>query len=170
MPRVVVIAGPNGAGKTSFASRYTLEDPALAYVNADEIAREPALATLSQTRRDIAAGRTMLKRLDALVSSQANFMYETTLATRTYVQHWRRWRTAGYHLELVYLKLPDADTSVARVARRVAAGGHGIPEATIRRRFELSLTYLEDLYKPLCDTYSVWNSIEGDFEPIERWP
>jgi phosphomannomutase len=33
------------------------------------------------------------------------------------------------------LRLPDADYSVARVARRVARGGHGIPEDTLRRRF-----------------------------------
>jgi predicted ABC-type ATPase len=83
MPRIVVVAGPNGAGKTSFANRFVPADPGLTYVNADEIAREPAFAVLAQPKRDIAAGREMLKRLDALAASQLDFMYETTLASRT---------------------------------------------------------------------------------------
>lgn len=170
MPRIVVVAGPNGAGKTSFANRFVPADPGLTYVNADEIAREPAFAVLAQPKRDIAAGREMLKRLDALAASQLDFMYETTLASRTYAGRWRGWRAAGYQIELVYLKLPNAEASIARVARRVASGGHGIPEDTIRRRFKVSLDYLDTLYKPLCDAYTVWNSVEGDFELVERWP
>jgi predicted ABC-type ATPase len=52
----------------------------------------------------------------------------------------------------------------------VKNGGHAVPEAIIRRRFALSATYLDALYKPLCDVYSIWNSLEGDFELVERWP
>lgn len=170
MPRLIVVAGPNGAGKTSFANRFVSVGQPLFYINADEIAREPAIAALPISMRDIAAGREMLKRVDALASAASDFMYETTLATRLYAARWRNWKRNGYRVELVYLKLPDADMSVARVARRVAEGGHGIPEAVIRRRFELSLHYLDTLYKPLCDAYSVWNSLEGDFELVESSP
>lgn len=45
---------------------------------------------------------------------------------------------------------------MAPVRHRVARGGHGIPETTLRRRFDLSLDYLETLYKPLADDWQVY--------------
>jgi predicted ABC-type ATPase len=111
----------------------------------------------------------MLHRLDALAATGSDFMFETTLASRTYAARWRRWRDSGYRIELIYLRLQNAETSVERVAKRVAAGGHGIPEEAIRRRFGRSLDYLESLYKPLCDTLYVYDSRNGDFEIVEEW-
>jgi predicted ABC-type ATPase len=170
MPRIIVVAGPNGAGKTSFANRYLPEaESPLSYVNADEIARETGFAELPPAARDIAAGREMLRRLDVLADAGSDFMFETTLASRTYVARWRKWRDAGHRIELIYLRLPDVAASIDRVARRVAAGGHGIPETTIRRRFSRSLEYLQALYKPLSDACYIYNSKEGDFELVEEW-
>lgn len=56
-----------------------------------------------------------------------------------------------------------------RVARRVAAGGHDIPEATIRQRFGRSRDYLETIYKPIVDERYVWDSLEGGFLPVTAW-
>jgi predicted ABC-type ATPase len=55
------------------------------------------------------------------------------------------------------------------VRRRVAAGGHGIPEETIRRRFGRSLEYLGTRYKPIVDEWYVWDSLEGEFRLAEAW-
>lgn len=85
-------------------------------------------------------------------------MLETTLASRAHAVRVRDWKAAGYRFELVYLSLPSADASVARVARRVSEGGHGIPEQTLRRRYPLSLHYLETTYKPLADDWKVYAS------------
>lgn len=59
--------------------------------------------------------------------------------------------------------------SILRVERRVARGGHDIPEAAIRRRFQKSLDNLEYLYKPLVDEWYVWKSLEGEFAPVDAW-
>ena len=64
-------------------------------------------------------------------------------------------------VELIHLRLPSVEASLARVSRRVAAGGHGIPAADIRRRFARSLANLEAVYKPLVDRWEVWDSVEG---------
>ncbi len=65
MQKIIIIAGPNGAGKTSFANEYLpAERGALAYVNADEIAREIAEPGLTKGQLDIRAGREMLARID----------------------------------------------------------------------------------------------------------
>lgn len=156
MPTVVLLAGPNGAGKTTFINGFLRERAeAFQFVNPDEVARG---LTGAGAARDLLAGRRVLERLDALVADRADFVLETTLATRSHAVRIRDWKASGYRFELVYLRLPSADHSVARVARRVAQGGHGIPEDTLRRRFGLSLEYLETTYKPLADDWKVYAS------------
>jgi predicted ABC-type ATPase len=168
MKEIIIVAGPNGAGKTSFANQYLpAVQERLAYVNADEIARELVAAGAETGSVNIAAGRMMLERLDALINDGAEVMFETTLATRIYVRHIALWQRSGYTVSLIYLRLPNVDASLSRVARRVAAGGHDIPEATIRQRFSRSLLYLDTLYKPLVDDWYIWESLEGGFTLAE---
>ena len=168
MVQIIIVAGPNGAGKTSFAKQY-LPSTELVYLNADEIAREPIVLASAPNNAAFAAGRLMLKRLDELTQAGAGVMFETTLATRHYVRRIELWQQDGYTVSLIYLRLPDVETSLARVAKRVAAGGHDIPEGTVRKRFVLSSQYLETLYKPIVDAWYVWDSLEGRFDPIEAW-
>jgi len=170
VPQVIIIAGPNGAGKTTFAREYLSERPGqLVFVNADEIAREVVHQGLSRAELDIRAGRIMLERIDDLAQASADFMFETTLATRIYASKIAAWRERSYSVSLIYLRLASAAASVARVQKRVAAGGHGIPEEVVRRRFEKSMIYLEAIYKPLVDEWYVRESGEGTFTLAESW-
>ena len=170
MPEIVIIAGPNGAGKTTFASEYlSAERRPLEFVNADEMARELLRQGLPLAQPDRRAARMMLERIEKFVESGADFTFETTLATRTYTRKIPLWQRRGYTVSLIYLRLPSVEASIARVRRRVEAGGHGIPEATIRRRFSKSISYLEKDYKPLVDEWYVWDSLEGAFALAESW-
>jgi len=56
------------------------------------------------------------------------------------------------------LQLDSAELAIARVAQRVKAGGHNIPEPVIRRRFKAGLDNLENLYKPLVDEWAVYDN------------
>ena len=164
MPHVVIIAGPNGAGKTTFATNYLIGPRAhFTFVNADEIARAVASTATPQRQTDIRAARIMLERIDDLITSRADFAFETTLATLSYARKIRAWRLSGYVASLVYLRLPSVEASVERVRRRVTSGGHGIPEEIIRRRFGTSTAYFEDLYKSIVDRWYIFDSIEADF-------
>ena len=170
MPQIIIIAGPNGAGKTSFANKHFDKPRAgLVYLNADEIARELTGADLAQAQRDVRAGREMLRRMEALAAERASFMFETTLASLSYARRIEAWRKSGYAVALIYLRLPSADEAVERVRRRVAQGGHGIPERVIRERFAKSGEYLEKHYKGLVDEWYVWDSLEGSFRRAEAW-
>jgi predicted ABC-type ATPase len=171
MPQIIIIAGPNGAGKTSFANKHFDKPRAeLTYLNADEIAREFGSAgRLGSTERDVRAGREMLKRMDALTSAGASFMFETTLASLSYARKISAWRRRGYAVGLIYLRLPSAAAAIERVRRRVAQGGHGVPEGTVRERFAKSGEYLEKHYKGLVDEWYVWDSLEGEFRRAEAW-
>jgi predicted ABC-type ATPase len=170
MPQVIIVAGPNGAGKTSFANKhFDVPRPGLVYVNADEIARSLDRTGLSQQEIDIRAGREMLMRIDALVIARSSLMLETTLASLTYLRKIRQWREAGYVVALIYLRLPNVEMSLERVRRRVARGGHGIPESVIRQRFAKSIDYLERHYKSAVDEWYIWDSLEDEFRPAEAW-
>lgn len=170
MQEIIIVAGPNGAGKTSFANEFLPADvEGLVFVNADEVARVLARDGLKNGALDIAAGKHVLREMDRLVEAQREFLVETTLATTTYARRIPKWKRSGYWVSLIYLRLPSAEHSIERVRRRVAAGGHDIPEQVIRRRFVKSLENLEMLYKPLVDDWSIWDSLEGDFQIAETW-
>jgi predicted ABC-type ATPase len=170
MPRVIIIGGPNGAGKTTFASEYLSIDRTItAFVNADEISRALGAPNMPVASTNMRAARAMLRRVEELIESGTDLVLETTLASLTYARKIPIWRLRGYHVALIYIRLPDPEQSIERVRRRVAAGGHGIPEDIIRRRFEKSLRYLEDYYKPIVDEWEIWDSLEGDFRRVEAW-
>lgn len=167
MPTLVLLAGPNGAGKTTFINAFLRQRAeTFQFVNPDEVARSLPGAGPA---RDLAAGRLVLERLDPLFEQRADVVLETTLATRSHAVRIRDWRAAGYRVELIYLRAPSADFSVARVARRVAQGGHGIPEEALRRRFLLSLEYLETVYKPIVDRWQVYASSDEGLSLLEEW-
>ena len=176
MPTLVLLAGPNGAGKTTFIDRFLRQRAeTFVFVNPDEVARDFVIpgrdpGTGFGPERDLAAGRRVLERLDALIEARADIVLETTLATRSHARRLKACRAAGYRIALIYLRLPDAEASIARVRHRVERGGHGIPEATLRRRFPLSLDYLETVYKPLVDAWEVWASGDGEPELLEWGP
>jgi predicted ABC-type ATPase len=170
MQEIIVIAGPNGAGKTSFANEYLpAAREGLVYLNADEIAREVSDATLTKAQLDLRAGREMLERINALVAAGTEFMFETTLASLSYARKIPAWQAHGYTVALIYLRLPDVEMSIERVRRRVAAGGHGVPESVIRQRFAKSAAYLESHYKPIVNEWYIWDSLEGRFQLAEAW-
>ncbi|MCW5775146.1 MAG: AAA family ATPase [Phycisphaeraceae bacterium] len=156
-PSVVILAGPNGAGKTT-AAPFVLRD-ALGvdeFVNADDIAR--GLSGFAPERSAVAAGRIMLARMGELAGVRATFAFETTLATRSYAPWLARLRRAGYRVTLLFLFLPSPELAIERVRGRVAEGGHDVPEAVVRRRYERGLRNLWNLYLPLADDWSVYDN------------
>ena len=94
-------------------------------------------------------------------------MLETTLSGALYARRIPGWKAAGCRVALIYLRLPDAESSVRRVAERVAKGGHAVAEADLRRRHGRSLDNLETVYKPLVDEWRVWRGRDGRFERLE---
>lgn len=75
------LAGPNGAGKTTFINRFLRQrEETFRFVNPDEVAR----SLPPGPQRDLAAGRLVLERLDALFVERADVVLETTLATRSH--------------------------------------------------------------------------------------
>ncbi len=154
MADAVVIAGANGAGKTTFARQFvpTLY-PGVPFLNVDEIqAEDPAIA------HPVAAGREFLRRLAEAERQAASFAIETTMSSTMYAKRMALWRASNYRLSLHFIELPTEEYAVQRVALRVAAGGHSVPEADVRRRFHRGIALFQQVYKPLVDEWYHWHS------------
>jgi predicted ABC-type ATPase len=156
LPEAVVIAGANGAGKTTTA-RGLLPAlyPDLEFLNIDEVQIEGSVFA-----HPVAAGREVLRRLADAERRRGSFAIETTLSSMMYARRMRSWRTWGYRLILHFIEVPSEDFAVRRVAARVAAGGHSVPEPDIKRRYHRGLELFEQVYKPLVDEWYHWISDE----------
>jgi predicted ABC-type ATPase len=160
-PSVVILAGPNGAGKSTAAPALLHGTLAVnEFVNADVIARE--LSASDPESAAIAAGRVMLARLRELARQRVSFAFETTLASITFAPWLRDLRASGYDVQLVFLWLPSADFAVERVADRVRAGGHNVPEETVRRRYRAGLRNFFNLYEPLASAWRLYDTSSPD--------
>jgi predicted ABC-type ATPase len=76
--------------------------------------------------------------------------------------------SAGLHVSLFFLCLPNAEAAIARVAERVRQGGHDIPETVIRRRFGAGLRNLESAYKAEVDTWAKYDNV-GERPILLEW-
>ncbi len=165
--KVIIIAGPNGAGKTTFAREFLPNEATCPiFVNADLIAA--GLAPFAPERAAAQAGRVMLEELERHFRSRQNFAFETTLAGRGYLRHITRWQLAGFRVELIFLRLANAEEAVARVAQRVKQGGHNLPEATIRRRFDAGLENFTHYYAPAVDLWALYDN-SGEVPQLLDW-
>jgi predicted ABC-type ATPase len=165
--KVVIIAGPNGVGKTTFARQFLpKEADCPIFVNADLIAA--ALAPFSPETAAIRAGRLMLQEIDNHVHRVESFAFETTLSGLMYARLIPKWRTLGYRVKLIYLSLPTSEMAVERVAYRVAQGGHFIPEAVIRRRFDAGWHNSNSKYKLLVNAWALYDNSQPEPVLIEE--
>jgi predicted ABC-type ATPase len=159
-PRVIVFAGPNGAGKSSHASAILAALDISTFVNADLIAR--GLIGYNTQAVAFAAGKIMLRQLRELADARTDFAFESTLSSRSFALFLRGLKANEYRVSIYYFSLASADLAVARVQRRVAMGGHDIPERDIRRRYERSRQNFVNLYMPIADEFTLFDNSTDD--------
>ena len=100
----------------------------------------------------------MLAEIARYAAAGVSFGFETTLAGRTYARMIPRWQKDGYRIEITFLQLDCPETAIARVAERVRQGGHDVPEAVIRRRFQAGKKNFDLLYRDLVDDWILYDN------------
>ena len=143
MPKLYIISGCNGSGKTT--ASYTLLPDLLncrEFVNSDEFAK--SFSPFDPGAASVTASRYMLMKINYLLERNLDFAVETTLATRTLLHIVKEAKARGYESMLMYFWLNSPDLAIQRVRNRVAAGGHNIPDAVVRRRYVMGLQYFFD--------------------------
>jgi len=113
--KIIIIAGPNGAGKTTFARSFLPAEANLPrFINADLIAA--GLAPFTPETAAVKAARLMVQEIEECTRRGESFAFETTLSGLSYLRQIRQWRNLGHRVSLYFLKLPDAETAIDRVA------------------------------------------------------
>jgi predicted ABC-type ATPase len=159
--RLFIIAGCNGAGKTTASFRMLPELlDCKEFVNADEIAR--GLSPFQPETVAFEAGRIMLSRIHELIERGEDFAFETTLATKSYLTFIRKAKQNGYFVSLVFFWLESPELAIERVNKRVAEGGHHIPEDVVRRRYKIGIESLLKLYFEEVDYLLVFDNTGPD--------
>ena len=154
---VYVIAGPNGSGKTTFATAFLPEFVHCPeFVNADLLAA--GLSPFRPGSAALSAGRLVLARIGELARRKADFGFETTLSGRGYLKLIRALRAQGYRVHLYFLWISSPDLAVRRIRERVRGGGHPVPEDDVRRRFRRSIANFLGPYRPLLDTWMLFDN------------
>jgi Uncharacterized protein conserved in bacteria len=162
-PLLYVLAGVNGAGKSSIGEAEFRSQGSPVF-NPDTIAQQirDLHPDISLTLANAHAWQIGKSLLEQAIAGGQDYRFETTLGGRTIAQLLEKAARSGHRLQVWFCGLASADLHIRRVRSRVAHGGHDIPEAKIRERWNGSRENLIRLL-PLIDHLRVYdNSSEAD--------
>ncbi len=155
-PELTIVGGPNGSGKSTFAIGHA-NNLGISYLGADLIASE--LSPDDPFSARVSASRLFLERIHSALLRRQSFVVETTLAGRPFRHFVGEARERGFQITIVFVFLDSPATCVKRIRQRVALGGHHVPEADVRRRFDRSIVNFWHTYRQLADSWLlVYNS------------
>ena len=116
----------------------------------------------SQREANGAAWQQGKRLLEQAIAKRFDFAFETTLGANTIPRLLAEAASQGIEVRIWYAGLSSPELHIERVRARVARGGHDIPEADIRRRFEHSRLNLIHLLPDLTALRVYDNSMEAD--------
>jgi predicted ABC-type ATPase len=160
---IYVLAGTNGAGKSSVGGAMFRRSGA-DYFNPDEATARILAATpgLSKTDANSAAWLQGKRLLERAIAERLDFALETTLGGETITGLLQEALAVGVEVRIWFVGLTSAELHIARVRSRVARGGHDIPEAKIRERYDRSRIHLIELMPRLTEVRVFDNTFEAD--------
>ncbi|MBI3346644.1 MAG: AAA family ATPase [Burkholderiales bacterium] len=161
--RLFVLAGVNGAGKSSLggaairASGAEFFNPDIAAARLRE--QQPSLSAEQANGLAWTLGRRGLEK--ALAEGQT-YAFETTLGGASIARLLLDGARTGAEVHVWFAGLATPELHLRRIAARVLAGGHDIPEAKVHERFDASRTNLVKLMPHLASLRLFDNSFEAD--------
>ncbi len=158
-----MLAGTNGAGKSSIVGAM-LHEAGADYFNPDEAARriraaQPRLTIAEANGLAWNEGRRLLERA---IAQRLDYAFETTLGATTIPRLLAEAAAAGFEVRVWYVGLRSPELHLTRVRARTAKGGHDIPEADVRRRWETGRLNLVRLLPVLTELRVYDNSAHAD--------
>lgn len=171
-PFILVLAGVNGAGKSSVLGSNLLTAN-IEFFNPNTFARALLASNSSYTQKEanIAAWSYGVNKLQEAIDTGISYAFETTLGGNT-ICSMLLTASNTHNVKIMYCGLNSPEAHIARVAFRITQGGHEIPEAKIRERWETSRVNLVKLIPHVTDLKLFDNSatvtLDADIpEPIK---
>jgi predicted ABC-type ATPase len=148
VPKLYLIAGCNGCGKTTF-----MRSPV--YLRKIEQFDPDARFAALGSWREVA------KELRKILAARTDLVLETTLSGKTVLKHIAQAKKDGYEI------------NIARIATRIALGGHHISDTDVRRRWNTTLANLPTVMAIADSTLILDNSrpqehSQGAFQDVAR--
>jgi predicted ABC-type ATPase len=160
---IYVLAGVNGAGKSSLGGA-AIQASGAEFFNPDVIAarlreQQPNLSAEQANGLAWTLGR---RGLEKALAEGLTYAFETTLGGRSIARLLLAGARDGAQVHMWFAGLATPELHLQRIAARVAAGGHDIPEAKVRERFDASRSKLIKLLPHLASLRVYDNSLEAD--------
>ncbi len=154
MKTYTIIVGVNGAGKSSLTGVLRTEMTNLGkIVDVDKI-------IVKCGNNVIEGGKKSIELIEECLEKEICFTQETTLSGHRILNTVKRAIEKGYYIRLYYVGLNTVEESLLRIENRVKKGGHNIPDADVKRRFDKRF---EDLVSVLqyCDEATFYDNENG---------
>lgn len=168
MGRILALAGVNGAGKSSLLGTMLREDGAT-WFNPDAFTRGLVERGWPSDEANAEAWQEGTRRLRQAMADGTGHAFETTLGANT-IPRLLREACGRHEVTIWFCGLSSVELHIERVAARVAAGGHDIPIAKIRGRYDSSRANLVELLPHLAALHVYDNSrpadADGQVEPL----
>ncbi|KQY88787.1 AAA family ATPase [Pelomonas sp. Root1444] len=161
--RLFVLAGVNGAGKSSLGGA-AIQANGAEFFNPDIAAarlreQQPGLSAEQANGLAWTLGR---RGVDRALAEGLTYALETTLGGTSMTRLLLDGARDGAEVHVWYAGLATPELHLRRIQARVAAGGHDIPEAKVRERFDASRANLVKLMPHLASLHVYDNSFEAD--------
>jgi predicted ABC-type ATPase len=144
-PILWIVAGPNGSGKSSLYGNTDIEafDQSVWIINPDLLtARIQRVEGLTLEEANLQAVVRIEAWLEASIRAHQTVGVETVLSTDKYRRLVLAAKDRQFEFRLIFVMLESPDLNVQRVRLRVKKGGHDVPEAKIKKRWNRSLAQL----------------------------
>lgn len=152
-----LFAGVNGVGKTTLFNAMNGNVKKSFRINSDEIVRE--IGKWDSETDQVKAAKIAVGLRNECMEKGNSFNEETTLTGKTILKLIDKVREKNYKLHLFYVGVGSPDISKERIKKRVADGGHHIPDEIVDKRYKESLKNFEKILKEFNNVVVYDNSV-----------
>ena len=162
MPDYTIIAGPNGAGKSTFSNILSSEGAIIFDADKVKAIREKQYPDVPGQSIEMMIDSAYWEAEEIALDGKKDLTVETNLRNDFLVDRAAYFRDKGYTTNLIYMLLPDIETSTERVNIRVAENGHFIDAESIKYNFEQGLINLNKYFSKFSNLKIVTSSLKDN--------